>query len=89
VPTLPIIQAPHVTPCAAAHCDEPFISITQAPHLKSSGGKELCSGALFHQGVPCARCALTVVAAQDIGMWAPDGNERIDRSVYWPVQRPR
>jgi hypothetical protein len=28
--------------------------------------------------VPCARCALTAVAAQDLGMRASDGNGRID-----------
>jgi hypothetical protein len=34
----------------------------------------------FTGGVPCARFALTVVAAQDVGMWAPDGDGKIDCS---------
>ena len=79
--TLAIIQAPHVTRDGAARCDEPFISITQAPHLKSLNEKELCDNALFHLRVPRARCALTVVAAQDMGIWSTDGIGRIDRSV--------
>jgi hypothetical protein len=62
---LPISQATRVTPCAAARCDEPFISVTQAQHLKSSIGKELCAGALFLlEGAVRARCALTVVVAR-------------------------
>ena len=79
--TLAIIQAPHVTRDGAARCDEPFILITQAPHLKSLSEKELCDGALFHLRVPRARCALTVVAARDMGIWATDGSGSMDRSV--------
>jgi hypothetical protein len=81
VQTLPIIQAPHVTRDGAARCDEPFISITQAPHLKSLSERELCASAIFHRRVPRARCALTVVVAQDTGTRATDGSGRIDRSL--------
>ena len=48
--TLAIIQAPHVTRDGAARCDEPFISISQAQHLKSLGGKRVVFWPLFHRG---------------------------------------
>jgi hypothetical protein len=32
--------------------------------------------------VPCALCALIVVAAYDLGMSVPDGNEKTDRLGY-------
>jgi hypothetical protein len=34
----------------------------------------------FRRRVPCARCALTVLTAPDMVMWAPGGNGRIDCS---------
>ena len=78
---MPISQATRVTPCAAARCDEPFIPISQAPHLNWLLEKGLCLHDLFHGGVPCARSALTVVAVCEKGVWASEGKEGSDYSV--------
>ena len=79
---MPINQAPHVNRYAEASCGEPFILINQAPHLKSLMREALCRGAVFHRGMPCARCARIVVAAGKLGVSSPGGNDRIDCSGY-------
>jgi hypothetical protein len=65
---VPISQAPHVNEYTEIGYDEPSIPIIQAPHLKSPGKMELCPGRVFTGGVPCARCALTVVLVHDTGV---------------------
>jgi hypothetical protein len=79
---VPINPAPHVNRYAEVSCDEPFILIIQAPQLKWIMNKELCPGALFHWRVPRARCALTVVAGGDVGVWSPGGIDGIDCAGY-------
>jgi hypothetical protein len=64
----------------AIGCDEPFIPISQAPHLKLIQEQELCSDTASYLGGPCARSALAVSADRDQGVSASVVNERMDCS---------
>jgi hypothetical protein len=55
---------------------DPFIPISQAPHLNWLAEKGLCLRDLFSRGVPCARSALTVVAVCEKDVWGAEGNEQ-------------
>jgi hypothetical protein len=44
----------------------------------------MCLVAQFSSGWCRACCALVILAVREMGVWAPDGNERIDSSVTDP-----